>query len=132
SIRSAMRLPADPGRTALAIIATFTVMRLVLAATVGLGLDGDYTVGVAHDLDLSYYDHPPLQYWLVHLFLPLLGDGRAMRLPFIALFAGSSWLLYCLTRRLFSARAGVIAALALHCAACFEFGAGGGVMAAGS
>jgi 4-amino-4-deoxy-L-arabinose transferase-like glycosyltransferase len=103
-------------------------MRLVLAATVGLGLDGDYTVGVAHDLNLSYYDHPPLQYWLVHLFLPLLGDGRAMRLPFIALFAGSSWLLYCLTRRLFSARAGVIAVLALNCSACFTFGVGGLVM----
>ncbi|HKD54646.1 MAG TPA: glycosyltransferase family 39 protein [Steroidobacteraceae bacterium] len=123
-----MRLPSAPGALAFAIIATFTVMRLVLAATVGLGLDGDYTVGVAHDLDLSYYDHPPLQYWLVHLFLPLLGDGRAMRLPFIALFAGSCWLLYCLTRRLFSAQAGVIAVLALNCAACFTFGVGALVM----
>jgi 4-amino-4-deoxy-L-arabinose transferase-like glycosyltransferase len=123
-----MRLPSEPGRVAVAIIATFTVMRLVLAATVGLGLDGDYTVGVAHDLNLSYYDHPPLQYWIVHAFLPLLGDGRAMRLPFIALFAGSCWLLYCLTRRLFSARAGVIAVLALNCSACFTFGVGALVM----
>jgi hypothetical protein len=123
-----MRLPSEPGRLALAIIATFTVMRLVLAATVGLGQDGDYTIGVAHDLDLSYYDHPPLQYWIVHLFLPLLGDGRAMRLPFIALFAASCWLLYCLTRRLFSAQAGVIAVLALNCSAHFTFGAGTLVM----
>jgi 4-amino-4-deoxy-L-arabinose transferase-like glycosyltransferase len=103
-------------------------MRVVLTATVGLGLDGDYTVGVAHDLDLSYYDHPPLQYWLVHLFLPLLGDGGAIRLPFIALFAGSCWLLYCLTRRLFSPQAGVIAVLALNCSACFTFGVGALVM----
>jgi Dolichyl-phosphate-mannose-protein mannosyltransferase len=127
-IEATMRLPSDPGRMALAVIATFTVMRLVLATTVGLGLDGDYTVGVAHDLDLSYYDHPPLQYWLVHLFLPVLGDGRAMRLPFIALFAGSCWLLYCLTRRLFSAQAGVIAVVALNCSACFTFGVGTLVM----
>lgn len=123
-----MRFFSEPGRLAFAIIATFTVMRLVLAATVGLALDGDYTVSVAHDLDLSYYDHPPLQYWLVHLFLPLLGDGRAMRLPFIALFAGSCWLLYCLTRRLFSARAAVVAVLALNCSACFTFGVGSFVM----
>jgi Dolichyl-phosphate-mannose-protein mannosyltransferase len=123
-----MRVPSEPGRVALALIATFTVMRLVLAATVGLGLDGDYTVGVAHDLDLSYYDHPPLQYWIVHLFLPLLGDGPAMRLPFIALFAASCWLLYCLTRRLFGAQAGVIAVLALNCSACFTFGIGTLVM----
>jgi hypothetical protein len=123
-----MRLPSEPNHVALALIATFTVMRLVLIATVGLGLDGDYTVGVAHDLDLSYYDHPPLQYWIVHLFLPLLGDGRAMRLPFIALFAGSCWLLYCLTRRLFNAQAGVIAVLALNCSACFTYGIGALVM----
>jgi hypothetical protein len=123
-----MRFASEPGRVALAIIATFTVMRLVLATAVGLGLDGDYTVGVAHDLDLSYYDHPPLQYWIVHLFLPLLGDGSAMRLPFIALFAGSCWLLYLLTRRLFSAPAGVIAVLALNCSAHFTFGVGDLVM----
>jgi hypothetical protein len=123
-----MPLVANPGRAALALIAAFTVMRLLLAAGVGLGLDGDYTVGVAHDLGLSYYDHPPLQYWIVHLLLPVLGDGRAMRLPFIALFAGSCWLLYCLTRRLFGAQAGVIAVLALNCAACFTFGVGALVM----
>jgi hypothetical protein len=119
-----MRLPSGADQLALAVIATFTVVRLLLAATVGLGVDGDYTVSVAHDLDLSYYDHPPLQYWIVHLFLPLLGDGRAARLPFITLFAGSCWLLYCLTRRLFSAPAGVIAVVALNCSACFTFGVG--------
>jgi Dolichyl-phosphate-mannose-protein mannosyltransferase len=119
-----MRFPSRPHQVALAVIATFTLLRLLLAATVGLGVDGDYTVSVAHDLDLSYYDHPPLQYWMVHLFLPLLGDGRAARLPFIALFAGSCWLLYCLTRRLFGAQAGVIAVVALNCSACFTFGVG--------
>lgn len=123
-----MRFLEEPNRIALTVIATFTVMRLVLGATVGLGLDGDYTVSVAHDLELSYYDHPPLQYWIVHLFLPLLGDGLAMRLPFIALFAGSCWLLYCLTRRLFSPQAGVIAVVALNCSACFTFGIGSLVM----
>ena len=123
-----MRFPSEPGRVAFALIATFTVMRLVLATTVGLGQDGDYTIGVAHDLNLSYYDHPPLQYWIVHLFLPVLGDGLAMRLPFIALFAGSCWLLYCLTRRLFSAQAGVVAVLVLNCSASFTFGVGSLVM----
>jgi 4-amino-4-deoxy-L-arabinose transferase-like glycosyltransferase len=119
-----MRFSSRPDRVVLAVIAAFTLLRLLLAATVGLGVDGDYTVSVAHDLDLSYYDHPPLQYWIVHLFLPLLGDGRAARLPFIALFAGSCWLLYCLTRRLFGAQAGVIAVVALNCSACFTFGVG--------
>jgi 4-amino-4-deoxy-L-arabinose transferase-like glycosyltransferase len=113
-----------PDRVALAIIAVFALLRLLLAATVGLSFDEAYTVSVAHSLDLSYYDHPPLQYWIAHLFLPLLGNGRVARLPFIALFAGTSWLLYRLTERLFHARAGVLAVLALNCSGCFTFGLG--------
>jgi len=111
----------------LAIIALFSALRLALAAMVGLGVDEAYTLSVAHDLQLSYYDHPPLQYWIAHLFMPLLGDGRAARLPFIGLFAVSSWLLYRLTQVLFSAEAGVVAVLALNCSAFFTF-AGGWVL----
>jgi 4-amino-4-deoxy-L-arabinose transferase-like glycosyltransferase len=117
--------PADTA--VLAIIALFTALRLALSALVGLGVDEAYTLSVAHDLQLSYFDHPPLQYWTAHLFMPLLGDGRAARLPFIGLFAVSSWLLYCLTQVLFRAEAGVAAVLALNCSAFFTF-AGGWVL----
>ncbi len=111
-------------RTALAVIAAFTGFRLVLAAVVGLGVDETYTVSVAHDLDLSYFDHPPLQYWITHLTLAFLGDGRAVRLPFIALFAGTSWLIYRLTQTLFGERAALVALLALNASAFFTFAAG--------
>jgi 4-amino-4-deoxy-L-arabinose transferase-like glycosyltransferase len=117
-------LSSRSDRVVLAIIGAFTLLRLLPATTVGLGFDEAYTVSVAHDLDLSYYDHPPLMYWIAHLFLPLLGDGQAARLPFIALFAGTCWLLYRLTERLFHARAGVLAVLALNCSGCFMFGLG--------
>lgn len=123
-----MAFPARADRRVLAIIAAFTAWRLLLAALLGLGVDEAYTVSVAHDLRLSYYDHPPLQYWIVHLLMPVLGDGRAARLPFIALFAGSSWLLYRLTAVLFGAPAGVIAVLALNCAGFFTVAAGGWVL----
>jgi hypothetical protein len=117
--------PADTA--VLAIIALFTALRLALAAILGLGVDEAYTLSAAHDLQLSYYDHPPLQYWIAHFFMPLLGDGRAARLPFIGLFAASSWLLYRLTQLLFRAEAGVAAVLALNCSAFFTF-AGGWVL----
>ena len=123
-----MRFPSGPDRTVLALIAMFTAVRLLLAALLGLGVDETYTLSVAHDLELSYFDHPPLQYWIAHLLMPLLGDGRAARLPFVVLFAGSCWLLYRLTRQLFDARAGVIAVLTLNCSAFFAFGAGGWVL----
>jgi len=113
-----------PDRVVLAIIGAFALLRLLSAAAVGLSFDEAYTVSVAHGLDLSYYDHPPLLYWIAHLFLPLTGDGQAARVPFIALFAGTSWLLYRLTERLFHARAAVLAVLALNCSGCFTFGLG--------
>jgi hypothetical protein len=122
-----MRSLSRPERDVLAIIALFTALRLVLAAVLGLGVDEAYTLSVARDLQLSYYDHPPLQYWITHALLPALGAGRAARLPFIALFAGSCWLLFQLTRQLFDAAAGVIAVLALNCSAFFTF-AGGWVL----
>jgi 4-amino-4-deoxy-L-arabinose transferase-like glycosyltransferase len=122
-----MRTSSPADTTVLAIIALFTALRLALAATLGLGVDEAYTLSVAHDLQLSYYDHPPLQYWIAHLFMPLLGDGRAARLPFIGLFAVNSWLLHRLTQVLFSPQAGVAAVLALNCTAFFSF-AGGWVL----
>jgi len=127
SIRRAMRFLSPADTAVLATIALFTASRLALAAILGLGIDEAYTLSVAHDLQLSYYDHPPLQYWIAHLFMPLLGDGRAARLPFIGLFAVSSWLLYRLTQLLFGAEAGVAAVLALNCSAFFTF-AGGWVL----
>lgn len=121
----AIRSSAD--RTALLLIGVSTAARLALAAELGLGVDEAYTLSVAHDLNLSYYDHPPLQYWIAHFSMPLLGDGRAARLPFIAMFAASSWLLYRLTQVLFGSAAAVIALLALNCSAFFTF-AGGWVL----
>ena len=120
-----MRAPASAERAVLLIIAAFTALRLVLAAVVGLGVDEAYSMSSARELELSYFDHPPLQYWIAHLVMPLLGDGRGVRLPFIALFAGSSWLLYRLTQVLFGARAGVIAVLALNVSGFFSVAVGG-------
>ncbi len=109
----------SPERAVAALIVGFAVFRLILAATLGLGVDESYGIGVSHDLDLSYFDYPPLTYWLIHFFIPLFGDGRALRLPFIALFAGTSWMLYLLTRHLFGGTAGVWAVLALNLSAFF-------------
>ncbi|MBV9725603.1 MAG: glycosyltransferase family 39 protein [Gammaproteobacteria bacterium] len=112
---------------ALVLIAIFSAGRVALAAMLGLGVDEAYTLSVAHDLNLSYYDHPPLQYWIAHFFMPVLGDGRAARLPFIAMFALSSWLLYRLTQRLFDQASAMAALVALNCSAFFTF-AGGWVL----
>lgn len=110
-VGAAMR---SPERAAVWLIVIFACVRLAVAATLGLGVDESYGISVAHDLDLSYFDHPPLSFWIAHFFMPLLGDGRALRLPFVAIFAGTTWLLFLLTRHLFGAAAGFWAVLALN------------------
>lgn len=108
-----------PERAVAALIVIFATFHVIVAATLGLGVDECYGIGVSHDLQLSYFDYPPLTYWLIHFFIPLFGDGRAVRLPFIALFAGTSWLLFLLTRQLFGRVAGFWAVLALNLSAFF-------------
>ncbi|HPB74436.1 MAG TPA: glycosyltransferase family 39 protein [Chromatiaceae bacterium] len=114
-----------PERLVLALIGFFLVFRLLIAATLGLGVDETYTLASARDLSLSYFDHPPLHYWLIHAMTPWLGEGRAARLPFVLLFAGSSWLLFALTRHLFGAQAGVWAVIALNLSAFYTLSGGG-------
>ena len=84
------------------------------AATLGLGFDKSYTIVISRRLDLSYFDHPPLHQWIAHFAALALGEGAATRLPFIALFAATGWLMFALTRRLFDPRAGLIALFALN------------------
>ncbi len=120
-------LTRSPERAVIALIAAFFVFHVILAATLGLGVDEAYGISVARDLKLSYFDHPPLNYWIAHTFMPSFGDGRALRLPFIALFAGTTWLLFLLTRQLFDGVAGVWAALALNLSAFYTL-AGGWVL----
>ncbi|MGH6672377.1 MAG: ArnT family glycosyltransferase [Xanthobacteraceae bacterium] len=113
-----------PGQVVIGLILAFSAYRLILAGTLGLGVDESYGIGVSHDLELSYFDHPPLNYWITHAFIPLLGDGRALRLPFIALFAATNWFLYLFTKHLFGAVAGAWAVLALNLALFFTVAGG--------
>jgi hypothetical protein len=117
----------SPKVAVVGLILAFLFFHVVLAATLGLGVDETYGIGVSHDLKLSYFDHPPLNYWITHFFIPFLGDGRALRLPFIVFFAATTWTLFLLTRQLFGPTAGLWAVLALNLSAFFTL-AGGWVL----
>ncbi len=117
-----------PARLALAVIAAALLFRLALAATVGLGTDEIYTLAISRRLSWSYFDHPPLHQWLAHASAKLLGEGRQVRLPFILLFAGTSWLLFLVTRRLYGAPAGLWAVITLNLSGFFTLSAGSWVV----
>ncbi|HUN26865.1 MAG TPA: glycosyltransferase family 39 protein [Steroidobacteraceae bacterium] len=105
-------------RTVFVIIAVASLGRLALAASLGLSTDESYTMAIARRLALSYFDHPPLHLWLVGVWARLSGSEAAavLRLPFVLLFAGSTWLMYRLTDAAYGARAGLWAVAALNLA----------------
>ena len=119
-------------RRALALIAVFGLARLVFAAALGPGYDEAYTIVVARRLDFSYFDHPPLHQWIAHFAALALGEGAPTRLPFVFLFAATGWLMFALTRRLFGARAGLIALVALNLTPFFFASAGSWVVPDGA
>ena len=104
--------------------------RLALAGALGLSVDEAYTVVMARRPRLGYFDHPPLTYWLVALATRVLGGEAptAVRLPFVLLFGGTTWLLFRLGRRLFGSPAGLIAAVLLNLALYFTVCAAGWVL----
>ena len=115
-----------PGSAALLVILAATLARLVLAAGMGLGIDESYMVAAAHTFQLSYFDHPPISWWMELGIQRLTGlhSPFIVRLPFIAMFAATGGLMYGLTRRLFSPAAGLWAVIGLNISPVFSLAFG--------
>ena len=111
-----------PQRALGLLIVVSALFRLILAASLGPGNDEAYHYLFAVHPDWSYYDHPPMVALVEAAGLSLVRFRAAvlpLRVGFIALFAGSTWLMARLTSRCFGARAGVLAAFALNVTAYF-------------
>ncbi len=87
-------------------------------------------VAAGRTLRLGYFDHPPASWWLSWAAAHLLGTEApvAVRLPFILLFALSTWLMYRLGRALAGRRAGLWAAVALNLSPVFTLTTAGWVL----
>lgn len=92
-----------------------TLMRLVLATIMGYGVDEAYAVTVARPLSLSYFDHPPLHFWIAGLMATAAHSvaPAVERLPFVLLFTLTLWAIGRLTTAAFGDLAARIAVLAL-------------------
>ncbi|HET9019217.1 MAG TPA: glycosyltransferase family 39 protein, partial [Acetobacteraceae bacterium] len=118
---------APVGGAVITLIAAGTAVRLLMAAAIGLGIDESYMVAAGRAFRLGYFDHPPISWWLATGAARLTGSEAdvIVRLPFILLFALSTWLMYRLGAALFGARAGFWAALAFNLSPVFGVTTGG-------
>ncbi|HWE38168.1 MAG TPA: glycosyltransferase family 39 protein [Isosphaeraceae bacterium] len=110
-----------------ALIAVATALRLAWATSLGPGNDEAYHALFARHPDWSYFDHPPMLALVARAGLTVVGDDTSavgLRLGFIALFAGSTWLMARLAGRAFGIRAAWPAALALNVSGYFGLAAG--------
>lgn len=119
-----------PARLVLALIVATALIRLWAGSLMGLGVDESYVVAAGRTLQWGYFDHPPAVWWLSWAAAHLAGTDAApvVRLPFIALFALSTWLMYRLAATLYGARAGLWAAIGLNLSPVFGMTTGGWVL----
>ncbi|HLY90907.1 MAG TPA: glycosyltransferase family 39 protein [Acetobacteraceae bacterium] len=100
-VHGAKRIGVHPGpsvvfNSCLWLILVATVLRLGFGAALGLGVDESYMVASGRVMSLGYFDHPPAAWWLSWGAAHLFGSEAPVivRLPFIGLFALSTWLMY--------------------------------------
>lgn len=71
-----MNLASKQHKNFLYFISIVAILRLALAPFVGLGVDEAHYVLYALNLDLSYFDHPPLVGWIQYVFTSIFGTGE--------------------------------------------------------
>lgn len=127
SVRNWLATPTG----AVVLLISFTmILRLAFASALGLGIDESYMVATARVPQLSYFDHPPLSWWLTFAGTRLFGSDAplAVRFPFVATFALTTWLIYRLGATLFDPRTGLWTAVLLNLTSMFGVAFGSWVL----
>lgn len=107
------------------LIVVSTAMRILFGLE-PLGNGEAYYARGAMDLQLSYFDQPPLFLWLAGLFVKAAGfSSFVLRLPSILFFIGTTLLIYRISLDLYSSKsAAFFSALALNTSAVFTLSTG--------
>ncbi len=108
---------ASPGLALAVVIGLSVLFHLAWGATLEASNDEAYHYLYTTHPDLSYFDHPPMTALVAKAGILLCGGWvhpLSLRLGFVLMFAGSSWVLARWTSRWFGAWAGVYAAILLN------------------
>jgi hypothetical protein len=110
----------NAARSAAILIFITFVLRCLIAGYTGLGIGESYYFRGALNFDLSYFDQPPLFFWLSGISVKIFGlNNFGLRFPAVLLFAGTSWLIFLVAKKLFTAKAGFWAVTTINLSAVF-------------
>jgi 4-amino-4-deoxy-L-arabinose transferase-like glycosyltransferase len=112
------------------LILITTALRLAFAAATGLGVDESYMVATGRAFSFGYFDHPPAAWWLSLAATHLTGSEASVivRLPFILLFALTTWLMARLGEAVGGPSAGFWAAVTMNLSPVFGITSGSWVL----
>jgi len=110
----------------LKILLWTTGFKLLLAVIVPLSVDEAYAIAVARVFSISFFDHPPISFWLPVLAAKLTGIEAPIvyRLPFVIAGIGTAWMMYLTGRLIGGSRVGVWTAVLFLAAPFFMLSAG--------
>ena len=116
-----------PARTAVIWLIVLTaISQLVSAGAIGLVVGEAYYLSSARQLLGGYFDQPPISLWIIWAIHTLFHTQAAwlLRLPFVLIFAGATWLLYRIGARFRSEWTGFFAALVMNISVLFTLSIG--------
>ncbi len=85
------------------------LLRLIAAFVWPAGIDEAYAISISRDWSLSYFDHPPLTFWITRAVEQITGrhDASLIRIPFVLMGTISAWLVYDITLKSYGRLAAV-------------------------
>ncbi len=116
------KIVSKPFNLLLLLIITTFIIRLIVAYTTGLGIGEAYYFRGAVDLQLSYFDQPPLFFWASGFFVKYFGlSTLTLRLPAVLFFCGTTFLVYLSAKKIYDRWAAFWAAFTLNLSFVFTF-----------
>ena len=100
-------------RAAVVLLLAGLALRIVLAAWLPLGTDETYAIAVAREFSWSFFDHPPIGFWLPVVMAKLTGIEAAFiyRLPFLMCGTVTAFCIWRIGQTLGGARVGFLSLL---------------------
>ena len=108
------------------IIISIFILKLILALYLPLINDEAYTIAVSKSMSLSFYDHPPITFWLPVLMNEVFGTNSIFiyRLPFLLIGLTTTLMIYLLGKEFGGREIGIGSALFYNIAPFFFLSGG--------